>query len=109
MSISPTYRSTALSGWAPSEDGKLLAYSISRGGSDWNEFHVMDVASKKKLGDHLKWIKFSGVAWHGNGFYYTKYPTPKEGDELSSVNENGKVYYHTIGTEQTDDKLIWED
>lgn len=99
----------SLTTYSISKDGKYFAYGTASGGSDWNEFHVMDVASKEKLGDHLKWIKFSGIAWHGNGFYYTKYPAPKEGGELSSVNENGKIYYHALGSSQNDDKLIWED
>jgi prolyl oligopeptidase len=97
----------ALSNYAVSNDGKYLAYGISRGGSDWNEFFVMEIQSRKLLDDHLKWIKFSSISWQGNGFYYSRYDEPK-GSELSVKNEFHKVYYHTIGTSQAEDKLIYE-
>jgi prolyl oligopeptidase len=97
----------ALSNYAVSNDGKYLAYGISRGGSDWNEFFVMEIATRKLLDDHLKWIKFSGISWQGNGFYYSRYDEPK-GSELSGKNEFHKVYYHTIGTPQANDELIYE-
>ena len=99
----------ALSGLSFSKDGKLCTYSLSSGGSDWREVFVMEVGSKKKLEDHLKWIKFSGMSWYKDGFYYTRYEEPKEGDELKGVNENSKVYYHKAGTAQSVDKLVYED
>lgn len=94
---------------SPSKDGKYFAYGISKAGSDWNEFFVMDVATKTKLNDHLKWVKFSGASWQGDGFYYNRYDAPEEGKELSSKNESQKVYYHKVGTDQSADELKWED
>jgi len=91
-----------------SDDGKYLVYGVSSGGSDWNEFFVMNAETKELLSDHLKWIKFSGAAWKGNGFYYSRYPEPT-GSELSTKNEFSKVYYHKIGTNQEEDVLIYED
>ncbi len=91
-----------------SKDGKSLVYGISSGGSDWNEFFVMNTETKENLSDHLKWIKFSGAAWKGDGFYYSRYPEP-QGSKLSSKNEFSKVYYHKIGTMQEEDILIYED
>lgn len=99
----------ALSGLSFSKDGKLCAYSISSGGSDWREVFVMDVETKEKLADHLQWIKFSGISWYKNGFYYSRYDAPAEGDELKGVNENNKVYYHIVGTAQSQDDLIYQD
>ena len=99
----------ALSGMSFSKDGKLCAYSISSGGSDWREVFVMDVESKEKLDDHLKWIKFSGMSWYKDGFYYSRYDAPADGDELKGVNENNKVYYHKAGTSQEEDELIYQD
>ena len=94
---------------SPSKDGKYFAYGISKAGSDWNEFFVIDVATKTRLNDHLKWVKFSGASWHGDGFYYNRYDAPEEGKELSSKNENQKVYFHKVGTNQEEDVLVWED
>jgi len=99
----------ALSGLSFSKDGKLCAYSISSGGSDWREVYAMDVESKEKLADHLKWIKFSGMSWYKNGFYYSRYDAPAAGDELKGVNENNKVYFHVAGTAQSEDQLTYED
>ncbi|MBS4034015.1 MAG: S9 family peptidase [Ignavibacterium sp.] len=98
----------ALSTFSFSDDGKYLAYGVSTGGSDWNEFFVMNTETQEQLSDHLKWIKFSGIAWKGNGFYYNRFPEPT-GSELSTKNEYSKVYYHKIGDKQEDDILIYED
>ena len=98
----------ALAGVSVSKDGKYFAYSIARSGSDWNEVFFMDVESKEKLKDHLKWVKFSGMSWKDDGVYYSRYDAPKEGDELSGKNEYHKVYYHKVGTSQNDDILIYE-
>jgi prolyl oligopeptidase len=98
----------SLSTYSLSKDGKYFAYGTASGGSDWNEFHVIEVASKKKLPDHLNWIKFSGISWHKNGFYYSRYPSPKQGEELSSKNEHHKIYYHKLGTSQEQDVIVWE-
>ncbi len=98
----------SLSGFAVSKDGKYCAYGTASGGSDWNEFHVMDVASKQKLSDDLKWIKFSGISWYKDGFFYSRYPTPAKGEELVSKNEFHKLYYHKVGDDQSRDSLIYE-
>jgi prolyl oligopeptidase len=91
-----------------SDNGKYLAYSISRGGSDWNEIFVKEIATGNDLQDHIKWVKFSGIAWHGNGFYYSRYDEPLAGEELSAANEYHKVFYHTLGSSQDEDVLIFE-
>ena len=99
-----------LAGFALSKDGKYLAYGISTGGSDWRELHVMEVASRRTLSDVLKWVKASGMlAWQGNGFYYSRYDAPKEGKALTSSNDNQVVYYHNVGTSQSQDELVYED
>jgi prolyl oligopeptidase len=92
------------------EDGKLLVYSVSASGSDWREFIVRDVASKRDLDDHLRWIKFSGASWthDGEGFFYSRYPEPTEGDAYEEANRNQKLYYHRLGTDQSADQLIYE-
>jgi prolyl oligopeptidase len=99
----------ALSGLAPSDDGKLLAYSLSASGSDWQEWKVRDVETGKDLDDHLKWVKFSGASWSADnkGFYYSRYDEPKN-DALKGTNYFQKVYYHRLGTPQSDDPLIYE-
>ncbi len=83
-----------------------MAYKISKSGSDWGEIFVMDVETKEVLEDHLEWIKFSGMSWKDDGFYYSSYDAPKEGDELKAVNEYHKVFYHKLGTPQSEDILI---
>ncbi|HUL33836.1 MAG TPA: prolyl oligopeptidase family serine peptidase [Candidatus Eisenbacteria bacterium] len=92
-----------------SSNGRYAAYGISVGGSDWQEIHVMEVATKKPLADDLKWIKFVGAGWAGNGFFYSRYDTPQPGHELSSKNENQKVYYHVLGAPQSEDRLVYQD
>jgi prolyl oligopeptidase len=99
----------ALAGSSMSNDGKYLAYGISRSGSDWKEYFVKDIESGNDLSDHLQWIKFSGVAWYGDGFFYSRFPEPKEGDELSGMNKDNRIYYHKLGDNQSDDRLIYED
>ncbi|MCK9401430.1 MAG: prolyl oligopeptidase family serine peptidase [Bacteroidales bacterium] len=99
----------SLTNFNPSEDGKYIGYGVSRGGSDWNEFFVMNAGDLQKLEDHLLWIKFSGISWYGDGFFYSRYPEPAKGDELSGMNTNNKVYYHKIGDKQENDALIYED
>jgi prolyl oligopeptidase len=99
----------ALSGLSFSKNGKYAAYSISSGGSDWREIFVIDVEKGEKMADHLKWIKFSGMSWLGDGFFYSRYDAPVEGDELKGVNKNNKVLFHKVGTSQDDDKLVYED
>lgn len=99
-----------LSGFAVSKNGKYAAYGISRSGSDWVTYSVMEVATKKKLDDDLLWVKFSGADWRGDdGFYYSRYPAPAPGTELTAKNENQKVYFHKVGTPQSEDKLVYEE
>lgn len=99
----------ALSGFFFSKEGDYIAYSVSKGGSDWNEIYVMDVANKQKMEDHLEWVKFSEIAWFGNGFFYSRYDKPQAGTELSGKNEYHKVYYHKLGEPQAKDILIYKD
>jgi prolyl oligopeptidase len=98
-----------LAGFAPSKDAKLAVYGVSRSGSDWQEYNVMDLGTRKVLSDKVEWIKVSSIAWRGNGFYYSRYPQPAKGKELSSINENHQVYYHRIGTPQSADELVFSD
>ena len=97
----------ALKGIYFSHNGKYAAYSISRSGSDWQEFYVLDTETGQLLDDHVEWAKFSGAAWHGDGFYYSAYDLPEKGKEFSNVNEGHKVYYHRIGTPQSEDPIIY--
>jgi prolyl oligopeptidase len=100
---------TILTAFAPSKDARYAVYGISRAGSDWQEYNVLDLNTRKPLTDKIEWVKVSGVAWRGNGFYYSRYPQPEKGKELSSANENHLVYYHRVGTPQSQDELIYED
>jgi prolyl oligopeptidase len=93
-----------------SKDMKYAAYGISKGGSDWNDIYVIEVASRTLLADQVRWTKFSGVAWKGAGFYYSRYDAPTDTTKaLSASNENQKVYYHLVGTPQSEDQLIYAD
>ncbi|MFZ4621860.1 MAG: prolyl oligopeptidase family serine peptidase [Bacteroidota bacterium] len=101
---------TSLQGTAFDKEGKYFAYAISKAGSDWREIYVMDVKSKKLLSDKIEWAKFTGIAWYGNGFYYSRYATPSDtGSKLSTSNAYHKVYYHILGTPQSNDMLVYED
>ncbi len=83
--------------FALSKDGKMAVYGISKGGSDWQEYFVLDISAKKTQSDKLEWVKVSGVAWAGDGFFYSRYPAPEKGKELTSKNENHQVYFHKLG------------
>jgi prolyl oligopeptidase len=100
----------ALSGTAVSWNGKYLAYGLSTAGSDWQEWKVRDVATGKDRSDDLKWVKFSGASWthDHNGFFYSRYDPPKPGEELQSANYYQKLYYHKLGTPQSDDLLVYQ-
>lgn len=98
----------SLSGIAISKNGKTLAYGISKAGSDWVEIHFKDITTKKDLPDVIKWVKFSGMSWKGNGLYYSRYDEPT-GSALSQKNQFHKVYLHQLGTKQSQDVLIFED
>lgn len=99
----------ALSGTAVTDDGKLMAYGTATSGSDWMEWHVRDVSSGKDLPDLIKWVKFSGASWtkDGKGFFYSRYDEPK-GTALRDANYFQKLYYHKVGTDQSEDKLIYD-
>ncbi len=91
-------------------NGKYAAYTIQKSGSDWQEGYIMDVATKKLLSDKLTWLKFTGFSWKGDeGFYYSRFPEPTGEDQLKGKNTNQQVYYHKVGTEQSEDKLMYED
>lgn len=92
-----------------SKSGKYAVWGISKGGSDWQTYYVRDMETGKDLGDELNWVKVSGVAWQGDGFYYSRYPTPEKGKELAGKNENHQVWFHKVGTMQSYDELIYED
>ncbi|HET9794350.1 MAG TPA: prolyl oligopeptidase family serine peptidase [Thermoanaerobaculia bacterium] len=99
----------SLAGYAVSNDGKLLAYGTASGGSDWNEWHVRDVDTGKDRPDDLKWIKFSGASWthDDSGFYYSRYDEPAKGKELQAIVKNQKLFFHRLGTPQSEDALIY--
>lgn len=99
----------ALSGLSTSRDGNLLAYGISRSGSDWQEWKVRDVRTGKDLPDVIDWVKFSGVSWlaDGSGFFYSRYDAPTESDRLSKANYFHKLYFHKMGTPQSEDRLVY--
>lgn len=98
---------TSLAEMGFSKDGNLLAYAISEGGSDWRKIIVIDANTKQIIGDTLRDIKFSSIAWQGNeGFYYSSYDRP-EGSELSAKTDHHKLYYHKLGTPQKDDKVVF--
>ncbi|MFT4152612.1 prolyl oligopeptidase family serine peptidase [Parafilimonas sp.] len=99
---------TSLTGLEFTKDGSLAAYTISEGGSDWNKLLITDAATKKILDDTLRDVKFSGIAWKQNeGFYYSSYDKPKEGSQLSGKTDHHKLFYHKLGTPQSEDKLIF--
>ena len=92
-----------------SEDGRYMAYSTSTSGSDWREWRVRDIDSGKDLTDYVQWSKFSGAEWakDGSGFYYSAYDAPKQGDEYEEANYGQKVYFHRLGTPQSEDQLVY--
>jgi prolyl oligopeptidase len=100
----------ALLSWTISRDGKTLAYGIARAGSDWQDIHLRDVDSGRDLPDHLEWIKFIGPEWaaDGRGIYYGRFPKPDEKNLLTSANYNHQLWYHKLGTSQSQDVLVYE-
>jgi prolyl oligopeptidase len=100
----------ALTDLAISEDGKRMAYGLSASGSDWQEWKVRDVETCQDLSDHLQWIKFSSASWsHDNqGFFYSRYNEPNEKTKLEDTNYFQKLYYHRLGTAQSEDILVYE-
>lgn len=99
---------TSLSQLSFNKKGNLAAYSISEGGSDWNKIIIIDAVSKKQIDETLIDVKFSGISWQGDeGFYYSSYDKPKEGTVLSGMTDKHKVYFHKLGTKQSEDQLIF--
>lgn len=100
---------TALADYVPSPDGKLAAYSIQDGGSDWRTIKVVDVETGEILSDTIEWVKFSGISWakDGSGFFYSRYPAPEEGEEFQSLNVNQAVYFHRLGDDQSADRQVY--
>jgi prolyl oligopeptidase len=99
---------TALDQWEPSPNGKLLAYAIQDGGSDWRTIRVLDVTTGKMVGDEIKWAKFTNIAWVGNeGFLYSRFAAPEKGQEFQALNQNQQLMFHRIGTAQSEDKLVY--
>ncbi|MHC5110673.1 MAG: prolyl oligopeptidase family serine peptidase [Planctomycetota bacterium] len=100
----------AVSGTSASKNGKFLAYGTSQSGSDWQEWRVRDIESGEDLPDHIKWVKFSGASWSpdSKGFYYSRYDEPDEDAKYQGVNYFQKLYYHALGTPQSEDILVYE-
>jgi prolyl oligopeptidase len=99
---------TALSALSFSHDNQYLAYGISKAGSDWVEIFVFDMNAMRLLPDHIKWAKFTDIAWYKDGFYYSGYEIKDSTKAFTAKNEYHKVYYHKLGTSQDKDKLIYE-
>ncbi len=99
----------ALGGISFSEDGEYLAYQVTEGGSDWHKAYVKNLETGETLKDELNWLKFTGISWYKDGFYYSRYPAPKEGEKLSGKNQFHQVYYHQLGTNQEEDRLVFAD
>ncbi|MDZ4820903.1 MAG: prolyl oligopeptidase family serine peptidase [Planctomycetota bacterium] len=100
----------SLVGTAISDNAKYIAYGLAKGGSDWNEWYVRDVETGKDTEDHLKWIKFSGASWTNDnaGFYYSRFNEPAPGAALTEANYYKKLYYHKLGEDQSQDRLVYD-
>src|SRR3954447_233786 len=100
----------ALSGIAITDDGKLMAYGLAVAGSDWQEWKVRDIETGKDLSDDVQWVKFSDAAWKkdGSGFFYSRFDAPASADQLKQANYFHKLYFHKLGTGQSEDALIYE-
>ncbi|WP_020570270.1 prolyl oligopeptidase family serine peptidase [Neolewinella persica] len=100
---------TAIGLLGADKDKRYMAYRRSEAGSDWGKIYVRDLKTNTDLEDELEWVKFGGAGWYNDGFFYSRYPAPKDGDALKGNNLMHSVYYHQLGTPQSDDKLIFED
>src|SRR4051812_7391866 len=102
-------KTTKLGAFAPSADAKYAVYGVQENGADWQVYKVMELATKKTLADTLDWVKVSGVAWQADGFYYSRYPAPAKGQERAGINEDHRVFFHKVGTPQSQDRQIYQD
>lgn len=100
---------TSLNGLSIRSDAKYMAYSLAKAGSDWNTIQILDIETGKTIDTPIEWVKFSGMAWKGDGFFYSRYDEPKKGTEFSQTNEFQKVYFHKLGTSPSSDEKIYED
>jgi prolyl oligopeptidase len=102
--------SVSLSQWTPSPDGKLLAYGLSEGGADWNTVHVRDLTAGTDLSDEVRWMRFSNISWTNDskGFFYSRYPEPPKNRVLEAALSGQSLYYHRVGTPQSQDTLVYE-
>jgi prolyl oligopeptidase len=100
---------TAIGLMGASKNDRYMAVSVQKAGSDWQDIILYDLKTLQPMNDTLKWAKFSGVAWWKDGFFYSRYPEPKAGTELSAANQWQKVYYHKLGDAQEKDALVWKD
>jgi prolyl oligopeptidase len=100
----------ALAGVGFTDDAKYLAYGVAEAGSDWNNWKVMDISSRKVRDDEIKWVKFGGASWthDDKGFFYSRFPEPKAGEQFQGLSFNQKLYYHKLGAPQSEDQLIYE-
>jgi prolyl oligopeptidase len=101
----------ALAGIAITDDAKYMAYGVAEAGSDWNTWYVRDIATGQDLADKLEWVKFSGASWtnDGQGFFYSRFDAPSEGQKLTGENFFQKLYYHKLGTPQSEDVLVYQE
>jgi prolyl oligopeptidase len=101
----------ALGGISISDDAKYAAYQVAEAGSDWEIIRVVDVATSQTLPDEIKWVKFSGISWtkDDKGFFYSRFPAVEAGKAYQSLNRDQKIYYHRLGTPQSDDVVVWYD
>ncbi|MEO1202082.1 MAG: prolyl oligopeptidase family serine peptidase [Pseudomonadota bacterium] len=99
----------ALASYFPSPDGRHVAYLVQDGGSDWRTAKVLDLESGNELDDTLEWLKFTGLSWagDGSGFYYSRYPETEDDEKFQTLNMNQAVYFHEVGTPQSDDRLVF--
>jgi prolyl oligopeptidase len=102
--------SVSLSQWMPSPDAKLLAYALAEGGADWNTVRVRDITSGKDLADEVRWMRFSSLSWTNDskGFFYSRYPEPPKNKVLEAALSGQALYYHRVGTPQSQDTLVYE-
>jgi prolyl oligopeptidase len=102
--------SMAFGGYSPSPDGRYLGYSVAQGGADWRTIYVRELGAGRQLADTIRWLKGGGMSWtkDGNGFFYTRWPEPEAGKQLQNEIRDPKIYYHVIGTPQSQDRLIYE-